>query len=47
MIVKYDLKGYYDQTALPDEQHTLMDVSVDSVYGVLGTIKNNVIYLLL
>ena len=25
MIVKYDLKRYSDQAALPDEQQTLMD----------------------
>ena len=33
MLVKYDLKVYADQEALPDEQQTLMDASVENVYG--------------
>ena len=33
MIVKYDLKGYADQSALTDEQQTLMDASVEAVDG--------------
>ena len=33
MIFKYNLEGYSDQPALPDEQHTLMDDSVEAVYG--------------
>ena len=33
MIVKYDLKGYSDQAALPDKHHTLMDASVGDVDG--------------
>ena len=33
MIVKYDLKGYYDQAALPDRQQTLMDASVEAADG--------------
>ena len=33
MIVKYELKGYSDQEALPYEQQTLMDASVEAVYG--------------
>ena len=33
MIVKYDLKGYNYQAALPDEHHTLMDASVEAVDG--------------
>ena len=33
MIVKYDLKGYSDQTALPDEQQKLMDDYVEAVDG--------------
>ena len=33
MLVKYDLKGYDDQAALPDKQQTLMDASVEDVYG--------------
>ena len=33
MIVKYDLNLYYDQSALPDKQKTLMDASIESVYG--------------
>ena len=31
MVVKYDLKGYAEQAALPDEHQTLMDSSVESV----------------
>ena len=31
MIFKYDLKGYAEQAALPDEHQTLMDSSVESV----------------
>ena len=33
MIITYDLKGYADQAALPDEQQTLMDASVEAAYG--------------
>ena len=33
MIVKYDLKGYSDQAALPYEQHTIMDDYVEAVDG--------------
>ena len=33
MIVKYDLKGYAEQSALPDKYQTLMDASVESVDG--------------
>ena len=33
MIVKYDLKGYYEKSALPYEQQTLMDASVEAVDG--------------
>ena len=31
MIVKYDLKGYADQSVLTDKQQKLMDVSVEAV----------------
>ena len=33
MAVKYELKGYANQSALPEEQQTLMDASVESVDG--------------
>ena len=33
IIVRYDLKGYSDQAALPDKHHTLMDASVGAVDG--------------
>ena len=33
MLVKYDLKGYSEQAALPDEYHSLIDVSVEAVDG--------------
>ena len=33
MIIRYDLKVYDDQLALPDKQQTLMDDSVDAIYG--------------
>ena len=33
MIAKYDLKGYADQGALPEEQQKLMDTSVEAVDG--------------
>ena len=33
IIVTYDLKGYSDQAALPDEQQKLMDFSVEAVNG--------------
>ena len=35
MIVKYDLKGYYDQAALPDKEQTFMDASVEDVDGYI------------
>ena len=31
MIVKYDLKGYADQEALPEKHQTLMGASVEAV----------------
>ena len=33
MIVKYDLKGFSDQAALPDEHQTLMDAFVEAIYS--------------
>ena len=33
MLVKYDLKGYADQTALPYKQQILMDASIEAVDG--------------
>ena len=33
MIAKYDLKGYADQGALPEEQQKLMNTSVEAVDG--------------
>ena len=33
MIVKYDLKGYAYQAALPDKQQTIVDDSVEAVDG--------------
>ena len=33
MIVKYDLKGYADQGALPEEHQKLMDTYVEAVDG--------------
>ena len=35
MIVKYDLMGYADQAALPNKLQTLMDASVETVYGYI------------
>ena len=35
MIVKYDLMGYADQAALPNEQQTLMYAYVDAVDGYI------------
>ena len=31
MIVKYDLKGYSDQSEMQDKQHTLMDAYVEAL----------------
>ena len=31
IIVRYDLKGYSDQAALPEHHQTLMDASVEDV----------------
>ena len=33
MIVKYDLKVYSDQAAMSYKHQTLMDASVEAVYG--------------
>ena len=33
MSVKYDLNVYTEKSALPDEQQTLMDISVEAVDG--------------
>ena len=33
MIVKYDRKGYADQSALTDKQQTITDDSIEAIYG--------------
>ena len=36
MIVKYELKGYGDQSALPNKHQTLIHASVEAVEGDIG-----------
>ena len=37
MVVKYDLKGYADQSALSYKQKTLVYASIEAVYGYIVT----------
>ena len=41
MLVKYELKGYSDQAALPDKQQTIMDASFEAVDGDIVLKLNN------